>query len=64
MDLLAKLPSVPRFDLAVMSLGGPGKAALSVLWEDRSRNASPGGDPQSNVRLKQRLANLKPKYRL
>ena len=29
-DLLAKLPEVPRFQLAAMSLTGPGKAAMSV----------------------------------
>jgi hypothetical protein len=32
-DLLAKLPEVPRFQLAAMSLTGPGKAAMSVSMQ-------------------------------
>jgi hypothetical protein len=32
-DLLARLPEVPRFQLAAMSLTGPGKAAMSVSMQ-------------------------------
>ncbi len=56
-QLLAALPKVPRFDLAVMSLGASSRALLAHVWDDKVTALK-------DKALVRHLAQVKPKYRL
>lgn len=55
------LVSVPRFDMMVMSIGSRDKAALRQLWDSAAASAA---SVVGDAGLPQRLADVKPKYRL
>lgn len=54
--LMEGLVKVPRFDMMVMSLGSRDKAALRQLWEAAAAAADSS--------LQERMASVRPKYRL